>query len=270
MMKKIGGFLAPFFVLTAFVTTLVVAQEDIWDVYHNILKAKKDDIPPEYGDIIMKNKIESMKKAGVQPVVFPHWFHRIRFKCKVCHEDIFIMKKGANDINMKKIMEGQYCGKCHNGVVAWEPIYCDRCHRYDSKKAQREQYEALKILPRDKLGFIDWAKATKEGLLKPKGKIYPHEQEAIPEEPFDLDIVIVAKADFMKDVIFPHWVHTFWLGCANCHPKIFIPSAGANKISMVEIWQGKWCGECHGKVAFPTFDCTRCHVKPKEKKTEKK
>ncbi|HAO93928.1 MAG TPA: hypothetical protein DCR11_08630 [Deltaproteobacteria bacterium] len=84
----------------------------------------------EYGDIVLNSKSESMEKAGVSPVVFPHWFHRIRFKCKVCHEDIFIIKKGANDINMTAIMNGEFCGKCHNGLVAWEPLYCDRCHSY--------------------------------------------------------------------------------------------------------------------------------------------
>ncbi|MFQ5899955.1 MAG: c(7)-type cytochrome triheme domain-containing protein [Thermodesulfobacteriota bacterium] len=82
----------------------------------------------EYGDIVLDNKIESMKKVGVNPVVFPHWFHRIRFKCKVCHEGIFIMKAGANDINMKKIMQGNMCGKCHNGIVAFAPLECDICH----------------------------------------------------------------------------------------------------------------------------------------------
>ena len=64
----------------------------------------------EYGDIVLNSKSESMQKAGVDPVVFPHWFHRIRFKCKVCHEDIFILKKGANDINMAAIMSGEFCG----------------------------------------------------------------------------------------------------------------------------------------------------------------
>ena len=85
----------------------------------------------EYGDIILNKKAESMRKAGVNDVMFPHWFHRIRFKCKVCHEDIFIIKAGANDIDMNKIIDGEKCGKCHNGVVAWEPAYCDRCHSWE-------------------------------------------------------------------------------------------------------------------------------------------
>ena len=79
----------------------------------------------EYGDITLNHYAE---KAGMPPVIFPHWFHRIRFKCKVCHPNIFEMKQGANDINMTKIVKGDFCGKCHNGRIAWPPIYCDRCH----------------------------------------------------------------------------------------------------------------------------------------------
>ena len=87
----------------------------------------------EYGDIVLNTKKESMAKAGVNPVVFPHWFHRIRFKCKVCHEDIFVLKKGANDINMSAIMNGEFCGKCHNGLTAWEPLDCVRCHSFGTQ-----------------------------------------------------------------------------------------------------------------------------------------
>jgi hypothetical protein len=29
---------------------------------------------------------------------------------------------------MKKIVDGQFCGKCHNGEVSWKPVQCARCH----------------------------------------------------------------------------------------------------------------------------------------------
>ncbi len=79
----------------------------------------------EYGDIIMNREAE---KSEMPPVVFPHWFHRIRFKCKVCHPDVFVMRAGANEVSMIKIIKGEFCGKCHNGKIAWAPLYCDRCH----------------------------------------------------------------------------------------------------------------------------------------------
>lgn len=83
------------------------------------------EVGAEYGDIVMNREAE---KAEMPPVIFPHWFHRIRFKCRVCHDDIFVMKAGANDVTMIKIIKGEYCGKCHNGRIAWAPLYCDRCH----------------------------------------------------------------------------------------------------------------------------------------------
>ena len=80
----------------------------------------------EYGDVVINNFSDG---AGMRPVVFPHWFHRIRFRCKVCHGDLgFEFKAGGNGINMLKIIDGQYCGACHNGEIAWSIENCDLCH----------------------------------------------------------------------------------------------------------------------------------------------
>ena len=47
----------------------------------------------EYGDVVMNNYSSN---AGMRPVVFPHWFHRVRFRCKVCHADLgFQFKAGG-------------------------------------------------------------------------------------------------------------------------------------------------------------------------------
>ncbi len=80
----------------------------------------------EYGDVVIN---EFSDEAGMRPVVFPHWFHRIRFRCKVCHGDLgFKFEAGGNEINMLKIIDGEYCGACHNGDVAWSIENCDLCH----------------------------------------------------------------------------------------------------------------------------------------------
>ena len=80
----------------------------------------------EYGDVVMNNYSDS---AGMRPVVFPHWFHRIRYRCKVCHADLgFKFKAGGNEINMLKVIDGQFCGACHNGDVAWSIENCNMCH----------------------------------------------------------------------------------------------------------------------------------------------
>ena len=80
----------------------------------------------EYGDVILNEFSES---AGMSPVVFPHWFHRIRYTCKTCHTDLgFQLKAGANKIKMVDILEGQFCGQCHNGEIAWGSENCHLCH----------------------------------------------------------------------------------------------------------------------------------------------
>ncbi len=69
-------------------------------------------------------------EESLPPAVFPHWVHRIRFTCKVCHMDIFEPKAGANEITMEKISNGEACGTCHNGSVAFDAGFgeCQRCH----------------------------------------------------------------------------------------------------------------------------------------------
>lgn len=80
----------------------------------------------EYGDIVINNYSDG---AGMRPVIFPHWFHRIRYRCKVCHGDLgFKFKAGGNEINMVKIIDGQFCGACHNGQAAWSVESCNLCH----------------------------------------------------------------------------------------------------------------------------------------------
>lgn len=80
----------------------------------------------EYGDVVLNRRSEA---SGVRPVVFSHWFHRIRYRCTVCHGELgFVMRAGGNDVQMSDIVEGKFCGMCHNGQVAWGTEQCDLCH----------------------------------------------------------------------------------------------------------------------------------------------
>jgi c(7)-type cytochrome triheme protein len=80
----------------------------------------------EYGDVVLNRYAQ---EHGMRPVVFPHWFHRIRFRCKVCHNELgFEMRAGANDVTMADIIDGRFCGMCHNGEIAWTVENCDLCH----------------------------------------------------------------------------------------------------------------------------------------------
>ncbi|MBI5407272.1 MAG: hypothetical protein HZA18_06220 [Nitrospirae bacterium] len=135
----------------------------------------------------------------------------------------------------------------------------------DAEKVGRLAHPAameLAKLPKDQYGLVDWAVAIKSGMLKPLDSLEPG---AAPMPPFNLDIVVHTKSNFMPDVVFPHYTHTLWLTCTNCHVQIFQMKAGGNPdMTMAKIAAGEYCGRCHNRVAFPLTDCARCHVKPKE------
>ncbi len=123
-----------------------------------------------------------------------------------------------------------------------------------------EPYDDMKNFPRDNAGEIDWVQALEKGYIDPR-KSRDGKQQMFPVN-FD---IIFTNTQSMPYVRFPHKQHTEWLTCANCHPMIFLPQKGGNPITMSAIIQGKYCGVCHGKVAFsPMKNCGRCHSVPQE------
>lgn len=62
--------------------------------------------------------------------------------------------------------------------------------------------------------------------------------------------------------VFPHWKHRMYFTCTVCHDTLFKMQAGADRITMDAIRDGKFCAVCHnGKTAFEVgFDtCELCH-----------
>ena len=128
-------------------------------------------------------------------------------------------------------------------------------------KPEEEHPVAFDYLPKTPLGYVDWVKAITENHINPKESLDPDYR---PMPPIDFDVVFQIGGD-TPDVVYPHYPHTIWLDCRNCHPAIFKMKAGANPVTMEKIFRGEFCGRCHGKVAFPISDCNRCHSRPKTK-----
>lgn len=83
----------------------------------------------EPGDVVLKRYSQSL--GDFPPATFPHWIHLMQYKCPACHDALFKMKSGSSHISMKDILSGKFCGKCHNGKVAFASTFttCNRCHR---------------------------------------------------------------------------------------------------------------------------------------------
>lgn len=127
---------------------------------------------------------------------------------------------------------------------------------------------ALKRFPKDAFGYPDWVAAVKRGIIRPKDSLPNTNKEEEEEEVFNQDIIFEINDRIMANVRFPHSVHTYWLSCKICHPGIFIAKKGANDIAMTKIWDGQFCGRCHGAVAYPPKgfeNCIRCHSMKRKK-----
>lgn len=102
---------------------------------------KKDEISPLYDYLDPTKKAQPMTlnivmevKGSTPDVVFPHDIHTELLDCSVCHPQVFVPQKGANQISMAEIMLGQKCGICH-GSVAFPVSDCKACHSSKSKGA---------------------------------------------------------------------------------------------------------------------------------------
>jgi c(7)-type cytochrome triheme protein len=240
---------------------------------------KKRKLPPhDFGSVVINNYSQ---QAGMPPVVFDHWVHRKNFTCRLCHVDIgFGMTAGSTRIRAADNIKGYYCGTCHNGRISVNnkkvfeacPKECSRedykkcvkCHAVVRDTAKEEEfYRFAETMPKEHFGNgINWEKAEEEGLIKPIDQL---EGVSIMKGKFKVqpDFSLKAKVEGMPDIVFSHRKHTVWNGCELCHPEIFVGiRRGNTKYSMVELFDGKYCGVCHDKVAFPLTDCQRCHDKP--------
>lgn len=239
---------------------------------------KKRPRPQDYGKIVINTA--NSDRYGLGPVQFDHWLHRTKTTCRVCHVDIgFAMKAGGTGIRAEDNMQGYYCGTCHNGKqFAGKAVFescsrefkidelkrCERCHSQGKQVKLENSYEEIVgKLPKEQFGNgVDWVKAESLGLVKP-AKQLANVSPRVSALPVQKDFTLNPKVQGMPDIIFSHQKHTAWNGCQVCHPEIFVGvKKGSTKYSMVEIFDGKFCGVCHGKVAFPLMDCERCHTQP--------
>lgn len=204
-------------------------------------------------------------------VSFSHAAHTEWLACANCHPGIFSLSRRAPPtlVTMRKIVAGEYCGACHGKVAFAIEGGCARCHTKVPATAQwqpageprkpieraRRWSEAMTLLPVTE-GAPDWSKALARGVIAPRPGVGPKaEDEAV----LDLDVVRAPGGDEQYKVVFPHSAHTAWVACDSCHPDPFQQEAGKTPMSMDRVNDGQLCGQCHGRVAFSTDACGRCH-----------
>jgi len=144
---------------------------------------------------------------------------------------------------------------------SWLPLARDGVHdpRSPAIGLLQEPGSALSALPADTAGNqVRWVEALRNGSINPRTSLRPEAQVRLLDSDIYMD-----RYGSVPVVRFPHREHTLWLDCGNCHERLFKSQTGANNISMLRILQGEQCGQCHGAVAFPLTECSRCHNTPR-------
>lgn len=231
--------------------------------------------PYRYGTVVLDNFSTA---AGMRPVPFDHWRHRLLFTCRLCHVDVgFAMQAGATQVSADTNRSKLHCGACHNGktrhlgraifrscsgsVAEPDKPACARCH---GREVDREAYEAFaRTMPVDSSDLVDWEEAERRAFGKPADYV-----EGVSVRPdrlgIDRNFSISVSGTWLGEVAFSHQKHARWSGCEGCHPEVFpSTSRGAMEFRMKDIVAGEFCGVCHNKVAFPIASCLQCHETPR-------
>jgi len=222
----------------------------------------------EYGNVPIS---QAGRENNALPVTFRHWSHRGLYTCRLCHVDLeFSQLANGTGITEEDNKNGMYCGACHNGKEAFALEACTRCHPRDKQHEQeleqqaKREFQALKkTLPPSTYGNkIDWMKAEEDGVITPKDFLQGVSLRRSDKMVNTREEPRTPALPGLPNIIFSHAKHVVWNGCGMCHPDTFALESGKTDITMKAITEGKFCGRCHGTIAFALNDCTRCHSKP--------
>lgn len=79
------------------------------------------------------------------------------------------------------------------------------------------------------------------------------------QEVLDLDVQVAPNAQTGGATTLSHKQHR-WVECATCHDDLFTSTPGATTMPKADIYGGKYCATCHGKVTDDLIvSCRRCH-----------
>jgi c(7)-type cytochrome triheme protein len=176
-------------------------------------------------------------------VIFSHQKHGEWLTCSNCHTGMFEMRAGATPMTAAEVHTDRYCAACH-GKVAFDTVTgCFLCH--------------LRTLPKDSNGLLDWSRAMAEKLIAPRAGL---RATSVDEPTLNLDVELTPTAQPTLKGTFSHRTHTQWLACGNCHPRLFPKEASAPSLEGADLHSRRYCGACHGSVAFGIIGaCGRCH-----------
>jgi c(7)-type cytochrome triheme protein len=181
------------------------------------------------------------------------------------------MEAKATGISAESNGRGFHCGACHDGIKQFDgrPLFaacseiggkeCSRCHSQGKTGVRKYEYQSFTAkFPKAQYG-INWEAAESTGLINPVDVVEGISIKKVHIQSRE-DFGVQPGVSWFHPVIFSHEKHSVWNGCELCHPEIF-PTARRSTLqySMFLNIEGRHCGACHMKVAFPLNNCQKCH-----------
>ena len=205
-------------------------------------------------------RCHSYQKFSSQPQkgIFPHSVHmETGYHCNQCHEI-----KGHKNI----VVNRDICSNCHNmKTISFKKTAfpsrfdhmlhsnifgCKDCHPKIFIMKAGASYVTMKDIYN---GAYCGACHDGKKAFSSSDCAKCHEMKGFNKE-------LVYKVEGLGNVVFSHKFHTSAFSCADCHPKLFDMKKTKGKMTMDEMYKGKFCGACHnGSMASPLSDCGKCH-----------
>lgn len=200
-------------------------------------------VEAEEREVVALNVDLVPKSDAAFTVTFSHEKHGRWLACPNCHDGLFAKKAGETPITADKVHSEGFCATCH-GTVSFDVITgCPLCH--------------MQRLPKDANGGVDWQRALAEQRIHPSAG---SRVRADTLRGLDLDVEMKSATQPKFSAVFSHAAHGQWVACDNCHPSLFPKEAAAEHVRGEELHSRRYCGACHGSVAFGiNSSCGRCH-----------
>ena len=145
----------------------------------------------------------------------------------------------------------------HGAHTQW--IACASCHPEPySAKARAAMTDTAELHSSRYCGSCHGTVSF--GITGSCGRCHPALEKARQHQEFlDLDVTVAPSAQTGGLTTLSHKQHR-WVECATCHNNLFTNTPGATTMPKADIYGGKYCTTCHGKVTDDLIvSCRRCH-----------